>query len=124
MMGFASGSTHPTLFSRTVRNPYSRSWLWIPGSRFRAPRNDGERVAGSQAKRKSDTCNQTVMSDGLIANETSLPGGQGLTAVLCNVIDVIHDPLFLCSAVLQNAQAKIESFFYRASSIPHLRREF
>jgi len=35
-----------------VRNPYSRSWLWIPGSRFRAPRNDGERVAGSQAKRK------------------------------------------------------------------------
>jgi hypothetical protein len=24
-----------------ARNPYSRSWLWIPGSRFRSPRNDG-----------------------------------------------------------------------------------
>jgi len=75
-------------------------------------------------KEKSDICNQTVMSDGLIANETSLPGGQGLTAVLCNVISVIHAPLFLCSPVLENAQAKIESIFYRASSIPHLRHEF
>ena len=25
-----------------ARNPYSRSWLWIPGSRYRAPRNDGD----------------------------------------------------------------------------------
>jgi hypothetical protein len=30
-----------------VRNPYSRSWLWIPGSRKSAPRNDepGDAVA-------------------------------------------------------------------------------
>ena len=75
-------------------------------------------------KEKNDTCNQTIMSDGLIASETPLSGWQGLTAVLCNVIDVIHDPLFLCSPVLENAQAKIESIFYRASSIPHLRHEF
>src|SRR5438445_2174428 len=28
-----------------ARNPYSRLWLWIPGSRQRAPRNDdGENI--------------------------------------------------------------------------------
>ena len=51
-------------------------------------------------------------------------GWQGLTAVLRNVIDIIHNPLFLCSPVLKNAQAEVESIFYRASRVPHLRREF
>src|SRR6266403_1928515 len=27
-----------------ARNPYSRSWLWIPGSRKSAPRNDDQEV--------------------------------------------------------------------------------
>jgi hypothetical protein len=124
MDGFREGSTHPTRFSRTVRNPYSRSWLWIPARAFARPGTTERGWRARKRKEKSDTCNQTVMSDGLIANERSLSGGHGSAAMLCNVIDVIDDPLFLCSPVLENAQAKIESIFYRASSIPHLGHEF
>jgi hypothetical protein len=57
-------------------------------------------------------------------NEAPLSGCQGSAAALRNVIDVIHNPLFLCSPVLKNAQAEIESIFYRASRVSHKRREF
>src|SRR5580704_19602233 len=38
-----------------ARNPYSRSWLWIPGSRYRAPRNGGLPIA-SVDRRHRQSC--------------------------------------------------------------------
>jgi hypothetical protein len=41
--------------SARARNPYSRSWLWIPGSALRLPRNDGVGWDGADSTQQSNS---------------------------------------------------------------------